>query len=167
MPRKRLFPPTDPTSGRRLDNKGREDFTVLTVNGRVTLWRRRWSSPGTGSVTPLDALLDVAEARLTVGVREMGCRLNQAARNFDKAAENLARTAQVVLSGEALRHVVEAEGKAVLKAQQSGTLAIGWTAADCRIPPPADAAAAPPPATAAAARPPVLHLSGLVGPKAS
>jgi hypothetical protein len=150
MPRKRLFPPVDPTTGRRLDNKGRDDFTVLTVNGRVTLWRRRWSSPGTGSVTPLDALLDVAEARLTVGVREMACRLNQASRNFDKAAENLARTAQIVLSGEALRQVVEAEGQAVLKAQRSGTLVIGWTAADCHVPPPANTA--PPPAANTAPR---------------
>jgi hypothetical protein len=109
-----------------MQNKGREAFTVLTVNDRVRLFRRRWSCPSTGSVTPLDALLDSAEAALTVGVREMACRLNQAARNFDKAAQNLARTAQVHLSGELLRQVVESEGRAVLKAQQSGALAIPW-----------------------------------------
>jgi hypothetical protein len=118
---------------------------VLTVNGRVTLTRRRWSSPATGSITPLDALLDAAEATLTVGVREMACRLNQASSNFDKAAENLARAAQVVMSGEFLRQVVAAEGQTVLKMQQSGALAIGWTAAACPIPP-AAAAAAPVPA---------------------
>lgn len=117
-----------------MQNKGREDYSVLTVNDRVRLWRRRWSCPSTGSITPLDALLDAAEATITVGVREMACRLNQSARNFDKAAQNLARTAQVHMSGELLRQVVESEGRAVLKAQQSGALVIGWTAADCSLP---------------------------------
>jgi hypothetical protein len=125
MPRKRLFPPTDPQTGRPLQNQGREDYSVLTVNDRLRLARRRWSGPTTGSITPLDALLDAAEATVTGGVREMACCLNQSARNFDKAAENLARTAQVRLSGELLRQGVESEGRAVLKAQQSGALVIG------------------------------------------
>jgi hypothetical protein len=156
----------DPASGQRLENKGRTDHTILTVNGRIVLWRRRWSSPATGSITPLDTLLDAAEATLTVGVRELACRLNQPARNFDKAAENLARAAQVQMSGESLRQVVEAEGRAVLRAQQSGALPLAWTAADCLVPPagpdqpaprpaaaPAPSAAAPaPPAPAAATR---------------
>lgn len=148
MPRKRLFPPIDPHSGARLESKGRADHTVLTVNGRLTLWRRRWSTPATGGITPLDALLDAAEATLTVGVREMACRLNQSSRNFDKAAENLARAAQVRMSGERLRQVVETDGQAVRKAHQAGALAIGWTAAQCLIPtaavPAAPAAAGPP-----------------------
>lgn len=117
----------------------------MTVNGRITLDRRRYSSPGTGSVTPMDALLDAAEATLTVGVRELACRLNRGSHNFDTAAANLARAAQVVMSGELLRQVVEAEGRVVLAAQRSGALAIPWTAADCRIPPapPSDSPAPP------------------------
>ena len=59
------------------------------------------------------------------GVREMACRLNGDGKNFDKAAANLARTAQVQLSGETLRVLVEAEGKRVLQAQRSGRLAVG------------------------------------------
>ena len=43
MRRKPLFPPPkDPTTGKTKHNKGRQDFTVLTINGRVRLWRRRW-----------------------------------------------------------------------------------------------------------------------------
>jgi hypothetical protein len=135
-----------------MESKGRDEHTVLTVNGRVTLFRRRWSAPRTGSVTPLDALLDLAEASITVGAREMACRLNKDASNFDKAAANLARAAQLRLSGEFLRQIVEAEGRAVLKAQQSGALTIPWTAADCVVPEDEDAAAADagPPAPAAA-----------------
>jgi hypothetical protein len=127
-------------TGQRLASKGRERYTVLTVNGRITLRRRRYASPTAGSLTPLDTLLDASAARLTVGVRELACRLHQASASFDKAAANLARAAQLFLSGEFLRQVVEAEGKAVGQAQQTGVLAIGWTAADCYVPPAADAA---------------------------
>jgi hypothetical protein len=64
-------------------------------------------------------------------VRELACRLNLASRNFDKAADNLARTAQVRISGEALRQLVEAEGKAVHRAAQAGQLPPDWSADDC------------------------------------
>jgi hypothetical protein len=61
----------------------------------------------------------------------MACRLNLASRNFDKAAENLGRAAQIDLSGEFLRQVVESEGKAVQAAARAGWLPVDWTAADC------------------------------------
>jgi hypothetical protein len=134
MRRKPLFPPPkDPASGRAKRNKGRQDFTVLTINGRVRLWRRRWHSPAEGTTTPLDTWLDTFEGTISLGVREMACRLNGDGKNFDKAAANLARTAQVAISGEALRALVEAEGKRVLQAQRSGRLPLGWSAADCKI----------------------------------
>ena len=106
---------------------------MLTINGRVRLWRRRWHSPAEGTSTPLDAWLDTFEATISLGVREMACRLNGDGKNFDKAAANLARTAQVALSGEALRTLVEAEGKRVLQAQRSGQLPPDWSAADCPV----------------------------------
>ena len=105
---------------------------MLTVNGRVRLWRRRWHSPGEGTTTPLDAWVDAAEATISLGVREMACRLNGDGKNFDKAAANLARTAQVQVSGETLRVLVETEGRRVVQAQRSGRLPAGWSAADCR-----------------------------------
>jgi hypothetical protein len=115
-----------------MKNKGRQDYTILTVNGRVRLWRRRWHSSGQGTITPLDSWVDVAEASISLGVREMACRLNGDGKNFDKAADNLARTAQVQVSGETLRHLVETEGKRVVQAQKSGELLIDWSAADCK-----------------------------------
>ena len=63
----------------------------------------------------------------------MACRLNGDGKNFDKAAANLARTAQVALSGETLRSLVEAEGQRVLRAQRSGQLPLDWSAADCKV----------------------------------
>jgi hypothetical protein len=104
---------------------------VLTVNDWVRVERTCWYRPGPGSRTPADAFLDTAEATVSLGARELACRLNQNARSFDKAAENLARAAQIRLSGEKLRQLVEAEGKAVLAAQRSGDFDLGWTAADC------------------------------------
>lgn len=67
------------------------------------------------------------------GVREMACRENQGATSFDKAAENLARTAQLTLSGEQLRLVVEAEGRNVQAVQQAAVLRTAWLAADCQV----------------------------------
>jgi hypothetical protein len=133
MPPRRLFPPPRAADGGRLKNKGRQAHSVLTVNGRVELRRTRWHSATTGGLTPADAWLDAAAAAVSVGARELVCRLNQSSPSFHKAAENLARAAQVRLSDELLRQVVAAEGRAVLKAQQSGALAIPWTAPDCVV----------------------------------
>ena len=104
----------------------------MTINGRVRIRRRRWHSPGEGTTTPLDSWLDISEDTISLGVREMACRLNADGKNFDKAAANLKRTAQVHISGETLRVLVESEGKRVLQAQRSGQLPIEWSAADCR-----------------------------------
>jgi len=105
---------------------------VGTINGRVHLKRIRWHGNGVGSCTPLDVYLDKAEQTMSVGAREIACRLNGDGKNFDKAAENLARAAQIFTSGETLRVLVENEGKRVLKMQQSCTLPVNWSAADCK-----------------------------------
>jgi hypothetical protein len=121
----------DPPTGKRQRNKGRTAHHLLTVNDWVCVARTCWHCPSQGSSTPADAFLDTAEATVSLGARELVCRLNQNARSFDTAAENLARAAQIRLSGERLRQLVEAEGKAVLAAQRAGDLDLGWTAADC------------------------------------
>ncbi|HUE71217.1 MAG TPA: hypothetical protein VMP01_10060 [Pirellulaceae bacterium] len=46
------------------------------------------------------------------------CRENLSSTSFDRAAVNLARTAQLTMSGEQLRQVTEAEGRQVLQVQQ-------------------------------------------------
>src|SRR5204862_8215262 len=114
--------PLHPHAGTPLQNKGQDEPTILTINGRISLSRRRYAAAGVGSSYPLDSWLDRAEASLSLGLRELACRLNLASRNFDKAAENLGRAAQVYLSGEFLRQVVESEGKAVAAAGKDGQL---------------------------------------------
>jgi hypothetical protein len=114
-----------------LQNKGPEEHSILTVNGRIVLTRRRYAAVGVSSSHPLDVWLDHAEDRITLGLREMVCRLNLAAPNFDKAAENVGRAAQVDLSGEFLRQIVESQGRAVQAAACVGTLPLDWKAKDC------------------------------------
>jgi hypothetical protein len=115
-------------------NKGLQPHSVLTVNGRVEINRRRWHCPGVGSITPVDKLVEISEATVSLGVRELCGRLNANASNFERAAENLYRAAQVRISGELLRQVVEAEGKQVLAKVREGKLLPGWRAPECRTP---------------------------------
>jgi hypothetical protein len=113
-------------------HKGKQLTSVLTTNGRIDVWRIRWHCPQEGSETVVDGWLDEAEATISEVVREMACRLNQGSCSFQKTAENLARAAHLSISKEALRQLIEGEGKAVLKALQQGVLEPEWTAEDCR-----------------------------------
>jgi hypothetical protein len=122
----------DKASGQRLLSKGPEERSTLTANGRVSLWRKRWYLAGQGSRSPLDALVDAAEATVSVGVRDLCCRLNGNGKSFDRAAENLEKAGQVKMSGEKLREVVEAEGQRALALAKSGELGPDWLAKDCK-----------------------------------
>ena len=126
-------PPRDPASGKRLANKGRQSRSVLTINGRVHLWRRWWHASSTGSVAQADEVLDRRGTTITPSVCELAARENLSATSFDKEAANLQRTAQLSISGEQLRRVVEAAGRRVLAAQQAGSIATAWKADECRV----------------------------------
>lgn len=83
--------------------------------------RRWWYDPDAGSVAPIDDRLTPAGENVTVGVRELACRLNNDACSFRRAAENLARAAKIKMSAEQPRQVVERDGQRVLRAQGAGT----------------------------------------------
>jgi hypothetical protein len=132
MRRKPLFPPPqEVTTGTKLRNKGRQDYSVATINGRIFIQRIRWHSPIAGSCTIIDRYLDQAEQTISVNVREMVCRFNGAGTNFDRTAEDLKHGMHLEISGESLRQLVESEGQLVVKAMQAGTLPITWSAKDC------------------------------------
>ncbi len=132
MRRKPLFPPPRDAKGRCYQNKGRQPITIQTINGPIEVRRIRYYAPGEGACTPADALVDSSEATVSVGVCEMASRLGCHGSNFDQAAADLQRTAQVSLSGERLRQLVEREGRCVLQAEQQGVFDIGWKASDCQ-----------------------------------
>jgi hypothetical protein len=131
MRRKPLFPPVDRQTGRRKEAKGSHEHDLLTVNGRVRIRRKHYHSRPEGTTTLADALLDAAEATVSVGVREMCSRLNTDAKSFARAAENLKRTAQLEISRETLRQIVESDGKLALRLRDSGGLVPSWTAKEC------------------------------------
>ena len=107
---------------------------MQTVNGRVGLKRIRWHASGEGSRTLADAALDAAEATVSVGVRELVCRLNQHSSSFRHTAENLDRAAQIQSSAESVRRLVEEEGQRVRRADRRGAIPIGWEAGQCESP---------------------------------
>lgn len=105
---------------------------MLTINGRIEIRRWRWHSVDAGGFMPMDRLVELSEATITLGARELCCRLNGNASSFDRAARDLERAAQIRMSGEWLRQVVEAEGKRVQMMTQEGLLAPGWRASECK-----------------------------------
>ena len=66
-----------------------------------------------------------------MGVIEMVARLDNDSTSFDCAAEHLARTAQVTMSGEQLRKLVIVAGTALLEDQRSGAIPAGFQASGC------------------------------------
>ena len=127
------FPgPVNTTTGKRHRHKGRQEYSVLTINGRLRLFRTRWHDAQESSSTPADAWLDEAEATISAGVREMACRVNQNASSFLTAAEMLARAAHLDLGKESLRQLVEGEGRAVQQAMQQAELTPAWSATECQ-----------------------------------
>jgi len=97
----------------------------------VRIERKHYYSQQEGSTTPVDVLLDAAEATVSAGVREMCSRVNAEAKSFERAAANLERTAQLRISRETLRQIVESDGKLALRLSESGGLAPDWKAKDC------------------------------------
>ncbi len=100
------------------------------MNGRLSVRRTvYWSKQG-GTYIPTDQWLGLAEHHFSPGVREMCCR-EALHCSFEVASDNLHRTAQLSLCGSTIREVVEDQGRAVLTAQQKGSLQPAFTAADC------------------------------------
>ncbi|MCY2950368.1 MAG: hypothetical protein NTU53_00080 [Planctomycetota bacterium] len=104
----------------------------MSVNGRIE-WRRvRYYADDEGSDSPIDRLVDEMESAITVGMRELCCRLGIAGRSFARSAENLYEAAQIRISEEKLRNLVESEGKAVLTASAQEQLELDWSGSDCK-----------------------------------
>jgi hypothetical protein len=97
----------------------------------VNVARRRWHGSSSGQ-SPIDYLLDAAQAAVSRGTRQLCCLLNADAASFRRAAENLVRTTGVRIGTELLRQVVEREGKQVLDCCDTQRLEPKWNAQDCQ-----------------------------------
>ncbi len=105
-------------------------MTHLTVNGSMTIERTVYWSKATGSVRPADHWLGILQYSVSPGVREM-CSLESLDSSFGNVSRSLKRTAQLTLSEDRIRRVVEAEGRTVIRAQRSGVIPASFTAGDC------------------------------------
>jgi hypothetical protein len=116
-----------------LEYKENAPRSTLTSNGRVSISRNRWQSLSGGGVMPIDALLDAAEATVSLGARNLCCRINATAKSFRRTRVQLKHASHLFLGESLLREVVEGEGKAVLAASESGALKPCWQAKDCKV----------------------------------
>lgn len=81
----------------------------------------------------MDQVIDLAGKAVSMGVRELACRLSLDAASFARAGECLLKASGLRLSDETLRKLVESEGKAVIAAQDAEQLEFDWRASDCRV----------------------------------
>jgi len=107
--------------------------THLTGNGRIRLERRIYWYAGEGTDNRVDRWLGIADAGLSLLARELCC-LTSSGKSFRKAAAKLQKLAQIEVSAELLRTVVEAEGMAMLDARRQAWLKPQWDASDCAVP---------------------------------
>jgi hypothetical protein len=108
--------------------------THLTGNGRIRLERRIYWYAGEGTDNRVDRWLGIADAGLSLLARELCC-LTGTDKSFRKAAAKLQKLAQIEVSAELMRTVVEAEGEAMLDARRRAWLKPQWSASDCTVPP--------------------------------
>jgi len=129
-----LFPPQNRTIN-KLRHKGMQSISHGTVNGVVQLQRIYWYSPQNGRDDTIDRIVGFAADRVSIGVRRMCCQIGISQQGFARAAEHLKHLAQLHVSRERLRQIVESEGSMACQIQQKGLLEIGFGAEDCKIAP--------------------------------
>jgi len=125
-----LFPPRNRTKN-KLRHKGIQSVSHETVNGLMRLHRIYWHSPQ-GRDDTVDRIVGLAAERVSVGVRRMCCQVGISQQGFARAAEHLKDLAQLHISRERLRQIVESEGKVACQIVQKGLLEIGFGAEDCK-----------------------------------
>jgi hypothetical protein len=94
-----------------------------------------WWSAEEGRDDTIDRLIGIAAGKVSIGVRQMCCRVAASQQGFAKASEHLKHLAQLSVSYERLRQIVEAEGQLVLEVQRKGLLAAEFSAEDCKTSP--------------------------------
>ena len=122
----------DPATLKKKQNKGADECSSLSVNGWVVLRRRHYHSHASGSSTPSDDLLNALHDTFSLATRELSRELNRASGSFEMTAEHLKKAAQLPLSRESVRQIVEEDGKALLKHVACGDLQPSWHASECK-----------------------------------
>ena len=136
MPLKRLFPPQkNQKKKRKYRHKGKQTVSRDTVNGNIRLKRICWWSPEHGTDDTLDRLIGMVAGTVSVGVRQMCCRVAISQQGFRKGAEHLYNLAQIKISPERLRMISESEGQRALLLQSKGCIEGDLNAQNSKITP--------------------------------
>jgi len=135
MQRKLLFPPHKNKTGHKLRHKGRQAVCRDTVNGNIRIKRIRWWSKDHGCEDTIDQVLGIIADQVSIGVRQMCSRVAISQQGFRKSAEHLHHLAQIRISPERLRMIVENEGQKVLQAQCKGQIETSLTPQKCKTAP--------------------------------
>ena len=118
----RLFPPRQNQRKKKYRHKGRQKVSRDTVNGNIRFERIRWWSPEHGTDDTIDRLIGTVADTISVGVRQMCCRVAISQQGFRKASGHLYNLAQIKISPERLRMISELEGQRVLSLQSKGCI---------------------------------------------
>ena len=92
---------------------------------RTVFWNK-----GHGTVIPMDGLLGIESSNTSHGVCEICCResLNTA---FVPGSDNIKRLAQLDISSNTIRQIVEQEGRTLVNAPRKGQVGPNFTSKDC------------------------------------
>jgi hypothetical protein len=101
----------------------------------VRIERIRWWSKSGGCDETMDRVLGIVADQVSVGVRQMCSRVGIAQMGFRKASGHLNHLAQIRISAERLRQIVEQEGGRVMTAQSQGQIAVSLTPERARVSP--------------------------------
>ena len=93
--------------------------------------RRRLSVAGGMRCVPVDDLVDLAHQSVTLGVKEMCCRIGIDSGSFKRAASSLERVGRLKISDELLRQIVESEGTQAVLWQEQEQLELDFEAGKC------------------------------------
>jgi len=118
----RLFPPRQNQKKKKYRHKGKQKVSHDTVNGNIRFERIRWWSPEHGTDDTVDRLIGAVADTVSVGVRQMCCRVAISQQGFRKGAKHLYNLAQIKISPERLRTISEYEGQRVLLLQSKGCI---------------------------------------------
>ena len=136
MPLERLFPPQkNQKTKRKYRHKGRQGVSRDTVNGNIRFERIRWWSPEHGTDETIDRLIGAVADTVSVGVRQMCCRVAISQQGFGKGAEHLYNLAGIKISPERLRVISESEGQRVLSLQSKGYIEPDLNAQNSKVTP--------------------------------
>jgi hypothetical protein len=125
-----LFPPRKTMPQLKWKNKGKQAVSYSTVNGRVEMKRTVYWNQTYKSIVPLDKMLGIDTDSHSRGVREICCResINNA---FIKASDNIDRLAQITISHESVRKIVETAGAKVSALQHKVAIEPEFAVEDC------------------------------------